>query len=134
MGADSLVNWSQWPRPYQSVSEAVAAAEKAVVASGDIVGYAPLTLLVLHYVSVLLLEQETSCVSAARWLRCSTVLLDLSTTTVKRLPHSFRPQVTGRIMTALLLCKSARPQPDLEEVPVSLSEHSFPLYQHSAPQ
>ena len=37
-----------------------AAAEKAIVASRDIVGYSDLTLLVLHAVSLLLLEQKIS--------------------------------------------------------------------------
>ncbi|XP_044071329.1 uncharacterized protein LOC122884903 isoform X2 [Siniperca chuatsi] len=48
--------------------KAVAAAEKAVIASRDIVGYADLTLLVPHAVSMILLEQKTSHLSTARWL------------------------------------------------------------------
>lgn len=48
---------------------AVAAAEKAVNASRDIVGYSDLTLLVPHAVSQLLLEQKTAHMTAARWLR-----------------------------------------------------------------
>lgn len=43
---------------------AVAAAEKARNASGDIVGYAPLTLLVPQAVSMILLEQKTLHLSA----------------------------------------------------------------------
>ena len=39
---------------------AVAAAEKAVLASRDIVGYADLTVLVPHSVAIILLEQKTS--------------------------------------------------------------------------
>ena len=48
---------------------AVAAAEKAVYASRDLVGYADLTLLVPHAVSMILAEQRTSRLSAAGWLR-----------------------------------------------------------------
>lgn len=47
---------------------AVAAAEKAVFASHDIVGYTDLTLLVPHAVSLLLLEQKTSHLSTTHWL------------------------------------------------------------------
>ncbi|XP_049425162.1 uncharacterized protein LOC125884304 [Epinephelus fuscoguttatus] len=62
---------------------AVAAAERAVVASRDIVGYADLTLLVPHAVSLILLEQKTSHLSAARWLRYNAVLLELPNIKVK---------------------------------------------------
>ncbi|XP_060767573.1 uncharacterized protein LOC132875024 isoform X4 [Neoarius graeffei] len=48
---------------------AVAAAEKAVTASRNIVGYSNLTLLVPHAVSLLLLEKKTSHLSAQRWLK-----------------------------------------------------------------
>ncbi|XP_056884707.1 uncharacterized protein LOC130523423 isoform X2 [Takifugu flavidus] len=47
---------------------AVAAAEKAVVASRDLVGYSPLTLLVPHMVTAILHEQRTSHLSAASHL------------------------------------------------------------------
>ncbi|KAG1933997.1 hypothetical protein F2P79_020134 [Pimephales promelas] len=63
---------------------AVAAAERAVVASREFVGYSDLTLLVPHAVSMILLEQRTSHLSAARWLRYNFVLLELSNVTVKR--------------------------------------------------
>ncbi|XP_029974616.1 uncharacterized protein LOC115408159 isoform X1 [Salarias fasciatus] len=63
---------------------AVAAAEKAVLASRDIVGYSQLTVMVPHSVSVILLEQRTSHLSAARWLRYTTVLLDMPNITVQR--------------------------------------------------
>jgi len=39
--------------------QAVAAAEKAVLASCDIIGYADLTVLVSHSVAIILLEQKT---------------------------------------------------------------------------
>ena len=63
---------------------AVAAAEKAVLASRDIVGYASLTVLVPHSVAIILLEQTPSHISAARWLRYTSVLLDMANVTVKR--------------------------------------------------
>lgn len=66
-----------------SLLRAVAAAEKAVMASRDIVGYSDLTLLVPHAVSLILLEQKTSHLSATRWLRYNTILLELPNITVK---------------------------------------------------
>jgi len=45
---------------------AVAAAERAVVACREFVGYSDLTLLVPHAVSMTLLEQRTSHLSRAR--------------------------------------------------------------------
>ncbi|XP_060786601.1 uncharacterized protein LOC132892291 [Neoarius graeffei] len=63
---------------------AVAAAEKAVTASRNIVGYSNLTLLVPHAVSLLLLEKKTSHLSAQRWLKYNTVILDMPNITVKR--------------------------------------------------
>lgn len=63
---------------------AVAAPEKTVMASRDIVGYADLTLLIPHAVSLILLEQKPSYLSTARWLQYNTVLLDMPNITVKR--------------------------------------------------
>ncbi|XP_062422196.1 uncharacterized protein LOC134132991 [Pungitius pungitius] len=63
---------------------AVAAAEKALLASRDIVGYAPLTLLVPHAVTLILSEQKTSHLSAARHLRYHTCLLDMPNVIVRR--------------------------------------------------
>lgn len=63
---------------------AVAAAEKAVIASRDIVSYSDLTLLVPHSVSMILLEQKTSHLSTARWLRYNAILLEMPNITVKR--------------------------------------------------
>lgn len=48
---------------------AVAAAEQAVLASREFVGYSDLTLMVPHAVSMILQEQKTSHLSTARWLR-----------------------------------------------------------------
>ncbi|XP_060767569.1 uncharacterized protein LOC132875024 isoform X2 [Neoarius graeffei] len=62
---------------------AVAAAEKAVTASRNIVGYSNLTLLVPHAVSLLLLEKKTSHLSAQRWLKYNTVILDMPNIIVK---------------------------------------------------
>ncbi len=62
---------------------AVAAAEKAVMASREFVGYSDLTLFVPHAVSMILQEQKTSHLSTARWLRYNTILLDKLNVTVK---------------------------------------------------
>lgn len=62
----------------------VAAAEKAIVASRDLVGYSPLTLLVPHMVTAILHEQHTSHLSAARYVQYNTHLLGLPNVTVKR--------------------------------------------------
>ncbi len=61
---------------------AVAAAELAVLASREFVGYSDLTLMVPHAVSMILQEQKTS--HLARWLRYHTILLDMPNVTVKR--------------------------------------------------
>ncbi|KAL6480882.1 hypothetical protein MHYP_G00119150 [Metynnis hypsauchen] len=78
---------------------AVAAAEKAVVASRNLVGYAPLTLLVPHAVHNILQDQKVSHLSAQGWLRYHTTLLKMPNITVKAvLPspadcplHPFQP-------------------------------------------
>lgn len=57
------------------------------MASRDLVGYSDLTLLVPHAVSMILREQssvKTAHLSAARWLRYYTVLLEMPDITVKR--------------------------------------------------
>ncbi len=63
---------------------AVAAAELAVLASREFVGYSDFTLMVPHAVSMILQEQKTSHLSTARWLRYHTILLDMPNVTVKR--------------------------------------------------
>ncbi len=63
---------------------AVVAAELAVLASREFVGYSDLTLMVPHAVSMILQEQRTSHLSTARWLRYHTILLDMPNVTVKR--------------------------------------------------
>ncbi len=63
---------------------AVAAAELAVLASREFVGYSDLTLMVPDAVSMILQEQKTSHLSTARWLRYHTILLDMPNVTVKR--------------------------------------------------
>lgn len=110
---------------------AVAAAEKAVLASRDLVGYSDLTLLVPHAVSLILLEQKTSHLSAARWLRYNTVLLELPNVQVQR---------CNRLNPATLLptpddgdphcCIAAIEQvcnarPDLSEVPLTNPDFVF---------
>lgn len=62
---------------------AVPAAEKAVVASSNLVGYSPLTLLVPHMVTAILHDQRTSHLSSARYVRYHTHLLGLPNVTVK---------------------------------------------------
>lgn len=62
---------------------AVDAAEKNIVASRDLVGYSPLTLLVPHMVTAILHEQCTSYLSAARYVRHHTHLLGLPNVNVK---------------------------------------------------
>lgn len=56
---------------------AVAVAEKAVMASCEIVGCADLSLLVPHVVPMILLKQKTSHLSTPRWLRYKTFLLEM---------------------------------------------------------
>lgn len=103
---------------------AIAAAEKAVMASRDYVGYADLTLLVPHNVSMILLEQKTSHLSAARWLRYSTTLLELPNITVKRCtninPATLMPLPTdGEPHDCLeVLAVSCTPRPDLTDQPL----------------
>ncbi|KAK7925084.1 hypothetical protein WMY93_007394 [Mugilogobius chulae] len=104
---------------------AVAAAEKAVVASRDFVGYADLTLLVPHAVSVILLEQKTSHMSSARWLKYNAVLLELPNVTVKRctqlnpatlLPTPDEGEPHSCIAAIQQVCS---PRPDLQEEPLT---------------
>ena len=47
-------------------------------------GYSPLPLLVPHAVSMIVLKQKTSHLSAARWLRYHAILLEMPNITVKR--------------------------------------------------
>ena len=100
---------------------AVAAAEKA---SRDVVGYADLTLLVPHAVSLILLEQKTSHLSTARWLRYNTVLLEMPNITIKRCtilnpatllptPGDGEPHDCVAVITEI-----CSPRPDLQDVPL----------------
>lgn len=110
---------------------AVAAAEKAVLASRDLVGYSDLTLLVPHTVSQILQEQKTSHLTAARWLRYNTILLDLPNVTVKKCnvlnPASLLP-IAGEgedhncIAAIQQVCT---PRPDLKEVPLTNPDFLF---------
>jgi len=103
---------------------AVAAAEKAVNASRDIVGYSDLTLLVPHAVSLLLLEQKTAHMSAARWLRYNTVLLEMPNVTVKRCtvlnPATLLPTADdGEPHDCVALTNEVcSPRPDLQDIPL----------------
>ncbi|XP_062248239.1 uncharacterized protein LOC133956894 [Platichthys flesus] len=107
---------------------AVAACEKAVLASRDIVGYSDLTLLVPHAVSLILIEQKTSHLSAARWLRYHTVLLDMPNITVKRcstlnpatlLPLPDDGEEHNCVAELQVQCS---PRPDLFDEPLSNSD------------
>ena len=62
----------------------MAVAEKAVIASRDVVSYDDSTLLVPHAVVMILLKQKTSHLSTARWLRYNMVLLEMPNITIKR--------------------------------------------------
>ena len=64
--------------------KAVAAAAMAVAASRGLVGYIPLTLLVPHEVSSILLTQSTSHLTASRSLSYYNVLLAMPNITLKR--------------------------------------------------
>lgn len=64
--------------------QAVAAAERALNAVRDIVGYAELTVMVPHAVSLMLQSQTTSHLTASRYLRYHTSLLDLPNIRVQR--------------------------------------------------
>lgn len=61
----------------------IAAADKAVLTSRDLVGYSPLTLVVLHMVTAILHEQRTSHISVERYIRYHTHLLGLANVAVK---------------------------------------------------
>ncbi|XP_036003044.1 uncharacterized protein LOC118566100 [Fundulus heteroclitus] len=103
---------------------AVAAAERAVLASRDIVGYSELTVLVPHNVAIILLEQKTSHLSAARWLRYTSILLDLPNITVKRCnvlnPATLlpTPEDGDPHNCVSVLEEVCTPRPDLSDVPV----------------
>ncbi|MGL5581012.1 MAG: RNase H family protein, partial [Cetobacterium sp.] len=110
---------------------AIAAAEKAVMASREFVGYGELTLLVPHQVSVILLEQKTSHLSAARWMRYSTMLNDMPNITVKRctglnaatlmpLPSDGEPHDCLQVLS--LTCT---PRPDLSDMPLTNPDLEF---------
>lgn len=107
---------------------AIAAAEKALLASRDRVGYAPLTLLVPHAVTLILSEQRTSYLSAARYLRYHTCLLLMPNVTVKRctvinratllpLPEDGEPHDCVAEITQL-----CSPRPDLSDTPLPNSD------------
>ena len=103
---------------------AIAAAEKALSASRDIVGYADLTLLVPHAVSLILNEQKTSHLSASRYLRYHTILLDLPNVTIRRCntlnPASLMPLPDeGEPHDCMAeLEQTCTPRPDLSDVPL----------------
>ncbi|XP_043118057.1 uncharacterized protein LOC122361319 [Puntigrus tetrazona] len=103
---------------------AVAAAEKAILASREIVGYSDVTLLVPHAVSMILLEQKTSHLSTARWLRYNTILLEMPNITVKRCtvlnPATLLPtEQDGEEHNCIAALEQVcTPRPDLKETPL----------------
>lgn len=103
---------------------AVASAEKAILASREIVGYSDVTLLMPHAVSMILLEQRTSHLSTARWLRYNAILLEMPNITIKRctvlnpatlLPTEKDGEEHDCVATLEQVCT---PRPDLKETPL----------------
>ncbi len=103
---------------------AVASAEKAILASREIVEYSDVTLLVPHAVSMILLEQRTSHLSTARWLRYNAILLEMPNITIKRctvlnpatlLPMEKDGEEYDCVATLEQVCT---PRPDLKETPL----------------
>lgn len=89
--------------------------------SRDVMGYSDLTLLVPHAVSMILLEQKTSHLSTARWLRYNTVLLEMPNITVKRCnvlnPATLFPTSVADKNITVVLQQVCSPRPDLQETP-----------------
>lgn len=103
---------------------AVAASEKALNASRDIVAYSPLTLLVPHEVNLILSEHKTSHFTLPRFLRYHTCLLGLPNVTVKRcgvlnpatlLPNETDGEPHDCVAELTLTCT---PRPDLLDTPL----------------
>ncbi|KAI2668497.1 Gag-pol polyprotein [Labeo rohita] len=104
---------------------AVAAAEQAVIASREFVGYSDLTLMAPHAVTMILQEQKTLHLSTARWLRYHTILLDMPNITIKRcttlnaatlLPTEGDGEEHHCCLTTLeQICT---PRPDLSDMPL----------------
>ncbi len=103
---------------------AVASAEKAILASREIVGYSDVTLLMPHAVSMFLLEQRTSHLSTARWLRYNAIFVEMPNITIKRctvlnpatlLPTEKDGEEHDCVATLEQVCT---PRPDLKETPL----------------
>ncbi|KAI2644651.1 Gag-Pol polyprotein [Labeo rohita] len=104
---------------------AVAAAEQAVIASREFVGYSDLTLMAPHADTMILQEQKTSHLSTARSLRYHTILLDMPNITIKRcttlnaatlLPTEGDGEEHHCCLTTLeQICT---PRPDLSDMPL----------------
>ncbi len=98
--------------------------KKAILASREIVEYSDVTLLVPHAVSMILLEQRTSHLSTARWLRYNAILLEMPNITIKRctvlnpatlLPMEKDGEEHDCVATLEQVCT---PRPDLKETPL----------------
>ncbi len=108
----------------------VAAAEQAVMASREFVGYSDMKLFVPHAVSMIVQEQKTSHLSTARWLRYHTILLDMPNITVRRcttlnaatlLPTQGDGEEHHCCLTALE--QVCTPRTDLSDVPLENCEN-----------
>lgn len=101
-------------------AHAVAAAEKVLVASRDIVGYSDLTLLVPHAVARILADQKVDHLSAQRWLIYHTAHITVQRCTTLNpatlLPTEEEGEPHCCIDTLELTCL---PQIDLLEEPLS---------------
>ena len=80
------------------------------MASRDLVGYQNLTLLVSHSMSIILLEQKTAHLSAARWLVYHAMLLDVPNITVKRCTVPNPATLLPTAATNEMCSSKARPQ------------------------
>jgi len=87
-----------------------------------------LTVLVPHSIVIILLEQKTSHLSAARWLRYTSVLLDMPNVTVKRCtvlnpatllptPDDGEPHDSEAVLEQVFT-----PRPDLSDTPLPNSD------------
>lgn len=111
---------------------AVSAAEKAFLASHDIVGYSNVVLLVSHAVSLILQNKKVSHLSAMRYARYHSALLDVPNVTVKRCttlnPNSLLllPGYGEEHNCLVELQETWTPQPDMKDTP--LTNHDLVLF------
>lgn len=99
--------------------KAVAAAEKAMMASQEIIGYADVTLRVSRAVSMILMKKKSLHLSTARWIRYHTVLLKKPNVTVKRCSvlNLATEGEEEELCCVTVLEDVCKPQPDFRETP-----------------